>query len=400
VRLFDSVLMRLKNTKKPQQKFLCHVMRVLLLLPGRVTFRNLSRYSACHEKTFARWFARDFDFVSLNHAAIIEVVPVHHEHVLAFDPSFVPKSGKQTYGLDVFWNGAHSRTEKGVEIAALAWVDVTRNRAYTLSVEQTPTTQSSDVEQTRIAISLAHIAGVVTTQQLQPLKYLVVDGYFSKQKFVDGICALDMHLVGKLRRDANLRHLYSGPRHRGPGRPKTDDGKVSVSDLSRFEQVAAGDADITLYHQRVNHVHLKRNLHLVLVRHRPTGRYALLFSTDVALSAETIYRYYKARFQIEFLFRDAKQFTGLSDCQARSASKLRFHFNASLSAVSFAKLEARQSSARSQAPFSIASLKRRYFNQHLVDRILDHLAIEGRVEKSSPLYEELCNYGTIEDIAA
>jgi hypothetical protein len=91
VRLFDSVLMRLKNTQKPQQKFLCHVMRVLLLLPGRVTFRNLSRYSACHEKTFARWFARDFDFVSLNHAAIIEVVPVHHEHVLAFDPSFVPK---------------------------------------------------------------------------------------------------------------------------------------------------------------------------------------------------------------------------------------------------------------------------------------------------------------------
>ena len=400
MRLFDSVLMRLKNTKKPQQKFLCHVMRVLLLLPGRVTFRNLSRYSACHEKTFARWFARDFDFVSLNHAAIIEVVPVHHEHVLAFDPSFVPKSGKQTYGLDVVWNGAHSRTEQGVEIAALAWVEVTRNSAYTLSVEQTPTTQSSDVEQTRIDIYLAHIAGVVTTPQLQPLNYLVVDGYFSKQQFVDGICALDMHLVGKLRRDANLRHLYSGPRHRGPGRPKTDDGKVSVSDLSRFEQVAAGDADITLYHQRVKHVHRKRNLHLVLVRHRPTGRYALLFSTDVALSAETIYRYYTARFQIEFLFRDAKQFTGLGDCQARSASKLRFHCNASLSAVSFAKLEGHQASDKQGEPFSMASSKRRCFNQHLVDRILDQLATKDSLDKSSPLYEELCNYGTIEDIAA
>ena len=111
----------------------------------------------------------------------------------------------------------------------------------------------------------------------------------------------------------------------------------------------------------VNHPQFKRNLHLVVVRHLPTGGYALLFSTDVSLSAKTIYRYYKARFQIEFLFRDAKQFTGLSDCQARSAGKLRFHFNASLSAVSFAKLEARQSSDRPQAPFSMASLKRRYF---------------------------------------
>ena len=147
-------------------------------------------------------------------------------------------------------------------------------------------------------------------------------------------------------------------------------------------------------------MHLKRNLRLVLVRHRPSGRYALLFSTDVALSAQAIYRYYKARFQIEFLFRDAKQFTGLSDGQARSANKLRFHFNASLSAVSFAKLEARQSSNKRGVPFSMASLKRHYFNQHLLDRILEQLATEGSVEKFSPVYEELCNYGTIHDRAA
>lgn len=400
MRLFESVLMRWKNTKKPQQKFLCHVMRLLLMLPGHVTFRNLSRYSPYHEKTFARWFARDFDFVSLNHAAIVEVVAPRHEHVLAFDPSFVPKSGKRTYGLDRFWNGTHSRAEKGLEIATLAWLDVTQNSAYALSVLQTPTAQSSDAEQTRIDTYLSHIAGVVTTQQLQPLKYLVVDGYFSKQKFVDGICALDMHLVGKLRRDANLRYLYTGPRHSGPGRPKIYDGKVTCSDLARFEQVESGDQDIALYHQVVNHVHLKRNLRLVLACHRPTGRYALLFSTDVALSAQTLYRYYKARFQIEFLFRDAKQFTGLSDCQARSANKLRFHFNASLSAVSFAKLEARQISGQQDMPFSMASLKRRCFNQHLLDRILDQLATEGSVDKSSPVYEELCNYGAMYDIAA
>jgi IS4 transposase len=48
----------------------------------------------------------------------------------------------------------------------------------------------------------------------------------------------------------------------------------------------------------------------------------VLFSTDTELDALTLYRYYKARFQIEFLFRDAKQFTGLNDCQARSEPAL------------------------------------------------------------------------------
>jgi hypothetical protein len=94
-----------------------------------MTFRNLSRYSLYHEKTFARLFARGFDFVSLNRAAIAQVIPHSHEQALAFDPSFIGKSGKQTYGLDKCWNGAHSRTEKGLEIAALAWVDVTDNSA-------------------------------------------------------------------------------------------------------------------------------------------------------------------------------------------------------------------------------------------------------------------------------
>ena len=285
--LFESVLMRVQNTKKPQRKFLCHVMRVLLLLPGHVTFRNLSRYSPYHERTFARWFARDWDFVSLNRAAIVEVVPPNNEHILAFDPSVVSKSGKHTYGLDMFWNGAHSRAEKGLEISTLAWVDVSHNSAYALSVEQTPPAPTPATEETRIDSYLAQIKHVVTTQPLAGLTYLAVDGYFSKKKVVDGISALGLHVVGKLRRDANLRHLYDGPQRASRGRPKIYDGKVNVNTLARFEPVESDDAEIELYYQVVNHVQLKRNVGVVVVRHRPTQRYALLFSTDVALPATT-----------------------------------------------------------------------------------------------------------------
>ena len=401
MRLLQSILPTLRQSQKPQQKFLAHLLGLLLMLPGHATFRNLSRYSAYHERTFARWYARDFDFVSLNKAAILRVIPPTHQQALVIDASFVPKSGKKTYGLDRFWNGSHSRTEKGLEISALAWLDITDHCAYCLSVEQTPSTcETPEPETTRIDVYLEQLTRVVSEQHLRHLRYVLTDGYYSKQKFLGGVRALGLDQIGKLRIDANLRYLYQGPHRPGPGRPKTYDGKVNWDDLSRFEKVETDDADIVLYHQVLNHVQFQCNLRVVLVVDTKHHRQAVLFSTDVDLDVLTLYRYYKARFQIEFLFRDAKQFTGLTDCQARSHAKLNFHFNASLSAVTLAKLDARQQHGEAAAAFSMASLKRRAFNQHLIERIVQHLAEGHSLEKSSPDYEELCNYGIITETAA
>ncbi|MDP4291928.1 MAG: transposase [Bacteroidota bacterium] len=62
----------------------------------------------------------------------------------------------------------------------------------------------------------------------------------------------------------------------------------------------------------------------------------LHFSTDLPQEGKQIVRYYRSRFQIEFQYRDAKQHTGLTHCQAKSENKLDFHFNASLTAVNLA----------------------------------------------------------------
>jgi len=401
MRLLQNVLHNLKKTKKPQYKFVTHLLGLMLMLPGHATFRHMSRDSPSHERTFSRWYARDFDWVSLNQAAITEAVPPEHDQALVMDASFVPKSGKHTYGLDRFWNGSHSRAEKGREISTLAWLDITDNCAYCLSVEQTPpSAETADPETTRMDVYLDQLSRVVTTHDLRFLRYVVTDGAYSKQKFVAGVRALELHQIGKLRADAHLRYLYQGPKRPGPGRQKTYDGKVNWSDLSRFERLDTEDEHIVLYHQVLNHVQLKRDLQVVVVVHTQRNRYAVLFSTDVDLEPQRLYRYYKARFQIEFLLRDAKQFTGLSDCQARSKAKLDFHFNASLSAVTFAKLEARHQHGNGDQAFSMASLKRRAFNQHLIDRICEHLANGQSLEKSSPDYEALCNYGIIADEAA
>ena len=46
------------------------------------------------------------------------------------DARFVSKSGQQTYGLDRFWNGSHSRMAKGLDISTLTWLDATMLYLY------------------------------------------------------------------------------------------------------------------------------------------------------------------------------------------------------------------------------------------------------------------------------
>ena len=95
--------------------------------------------------------------------------------------------------------------------------------------------------------------------------------------------------------------------------PELDSGSSGTT-CHALNGVQSEDDGVVLYHQGLNHVHLRRNpgsspgqaLRVVLVVDTRTQRRAILFSTDTDLDAQTLYRGYKARFQIEFLFRDAK----------------------------------------------------------------------------------------------
>jgi IS4 transposase len=124
-------------------------------------------------------------------------------------------------------------------------------------------------------------------------------------------------------------------------------------------------------------------------------------STALDLDPVTLYRYYAARFQIEFLFRDSQQFAGLTHCQARRTDALTFQVNASLTAVSLmSKLQAVQTHGHLPTPFSMASLVRRCFNAHFLKKILAYLAQGQTLMENSPAYETLCNYGIIQPAAA
>jgi IS4 transposase len=177
---------------------------------------------------------------------------------------------------------------------------------------------------------------------------------------------------------------------------KRYDGKVDVSDLSRFVYEAEVDNNLHLYTQTLWHVSLKRTLRVVLLLNtsQATPRYLLLFSTDLHLSGVEILALYRLRFQIEFLFRDAKQFTGLTNCQARDEQALHFHFNASMSAVNLAKLDL-LAQHQNQQPF-VFSLNRyihHAFSHKLLYRLLANLDLDLTCNKVKLAFERALTFG-------
>lgn len=175
---------------------------------------------------------------------------------------------------------------------------------------------------------------------------------------------------------------------------------MSWSDRSRFAKIETEDYPLVLYHQGLHHGQCQCHLCVVVVVDTPRNRRAVLLSPDVAIDPPTLSRDDKARFQLEFWVRDAEQWAGLTDGQAHSQAHLDVHFKARLTAVSLAKLEARQQSGQAASSYSRASLKRRAFNQPLIDRLCEHLANGPRLDTSRPEYDTLCNYGLMTEWAA
>jgi hypothetical protein len=154
-----------------------------------------------------------------------------------------------------------------------------------------------------------------------------------------------------------------------------------------------------LYTAVVWHKTLQRHLRLVVVRNRKDPakpRFIVLGATDTNLPGRQLIELSASRFQIEFLFRDSKQFTGLLDCQAREASALDVHFNASLATLNLVRAEdlCRQPGQELQV-FSMASWKQRHFNERLLDLLMEKFALDPTWVNNHSCYAELRTYGAI-----
>jgi hypothetical protein len=398
--LMGSILRKMIGIGKCQTKFLTEIFLLFLMIRGRINFLQLSRYDDRSEKTFRNQFEKSVDFMTLNIQLASAVSSGNR--ILAFDPSFISKSGKKTPGIGYFYSGQEGRSKRGLEIGGIAMVDLQHNTAYHLEAVQTPVCIDSKDESASLITHYAQLILDRMSELKQVSNILAVDGYFAKRNFLDPICAEGgLEVICKLREDANLKYLYRGNKHKGRGRPKKYAGKIDVKNPDKRKlKLKAEEEDYRLYGAMVYSVGLKRVVSLCLVEFTDSlggvrGK-NLLFSTNPERSAEDIFSFYKARFQIEFLFRDAKQFTGLENCQARSPKKLHFHFNASLTAASLARAIVRkQAKTHEEIVISVADIKTELHNELLARRIFSIYGFDPKLVKNDWRYRQILDFGKI-----
>ena len=397
--LVEKIVNKIEGLKKPRKKFMISIIILYLSIRGRHTFKGMERYGDKNEKTYRLQFEQDFDFLSFNLKLANAYLSEHR--VLIFDPCYLPKSGKHTHGKGKFWSSCLKRAAPGIEIGGLAVADFTRNTAIILEAIQTPNVEKLRQNGKTLIDHYAKLIIDRSDKVSSISNYLAVDCYFSSKHFVDQITeSTELHIVCKLRSNANLRYLYKGPRRKGRGRPKKYDGKVDPKNLDKRRlKWVYQDQDVIIYQGQLYSWSLKRTINVSYVEFlengKPTNRHALFYSTDLELDAKDIYQCYKIRFQIEFLFRDAKQFTGLSHSQARSENKIHFHVNTSLTAVSVAKIAHYFKKDHSKTPFSIADIKTSYFNELMLNLFLSNLRIDPKLIKNKAMINKLIQFGTI-----
>ena len=399
--LIDAILENIPGLGKPRKSFIVSILILYLSMRGRYNFSAMSRYGGYCEKTYRLQFEKEFDFFGFNIELCRQSVSDHV--VLVFDPSYLPKSGKHTPQLGKFYSGCFGKALKGLEIGGLGMVDIDNNTAMSLEAVQTPGKSQLDAMGKTL---IDHYAGLLLERQdtLSAIStYLAVDGYFAKKKFVNTVAdQTALHVVSKFRQDANLKYLYRGPKKKGKGRPRKFAGKINLKkpDPEYFEECHEDDG-VVIYEAVVWAVRFKRKVKLAFACFKDeqgclTKRRALFFSTDPTLNGYLVYRYYKARFQIEFLFRDAKQHLGLAHCQARSEKKLNFHFNVSLTSVGLAKATHYLSEKPEQRNgFSLADIKTSYFNEHMLNLFLSNFKINPELTKNKLIIRKLLNFGRI-----
>ena len=204
----------------------------------------------------------------------------------------------------------------------------------------------------------------VTLQRI--CKVLVADSAFSKRPFIDKVMKMGFHVVSRLRHDAALFYMWDGEPTGKPGRPRVKGDKIDVRniDISKGNELDLGETSGKGYALKAWCKSLHRVVSLV-IHELPNGSRRLYFCTDENMSGRDVVEYYTTRFQEEFCFRDAKQFLGLTDCQARDKKKLEFAFNSSFTALNVAKIMCKELGT------SIGRLKAKMINAYYAKRIID-----------------------------
>lgn len=338
------------------------IVLALLTMTGRVTMLGLARWT---EKGGSYRTIQRFYNTVIPWGMVLWLLFSTYlyqpaaEYLLVGDESVVSKAGKKTYGLDRFFSSIFGKPVRGLAFFALSLVNVTERKAYPLLVEQVVRTAAEPVDvqhkQTKAPAKkgmsapkkgkpgrrkgtknkdkrqiewndeLRHIDRMASTLlqrmgQFCTVRYFVLDGHFGNNNVMQMVRqSLSLQLVSKLRNDSALYLLYDGPQ-KPSGRKRIYGAKIDYDHLpSKYllQTTRQDGIQTDIYQAPMLHKSFADPINVVIIVKTNLARkqkaHVVLFSSDLALPYDKLINYYQLRFQIEFNFRDAKQFWGLED---------------------------------------------------------------------------------------
>ena len=402
--IIENALNCTAKLNKSFYKFFTEAMQLYLTIQGHVNFTQMARFGHSSEGRFRLNFKKMFDWMAYNKSFVHG--GVNRLWAVAIDPSYVNKSGRCTPGLSYFWSGCAGAMKRGLEILGIALVDGNSTDSFFLEAVQTfvdplrgrkpKCTQGMKDPDSLIGLYLRTLAK--RAKSLLGLSSIIVaDAYFSKKSFADGVISLGFSLVSRFRDDVRLNYLYTGPKTHRRGRPQKFSGRVNTKELDmtvfNTMHIADGNKVTDAFWADVWSVSLERTVRVVILDciedAKKTQKRKVFFSTDTSLEPMDIINIYTSRFQIEFLFRDSKQFLGLTHCQARSKEALNFAFNMSLTSINVAREFARQN----KMDLSIGSIKTLLHNAAMLERFISTFGKTPNIKLNNTYFKELLFYG-------
>lgn len=340
---------------------LSRIAQAMLAMSGRVTMLGISRWTEAggSYRSVQRFFNTVIPWASLLWVFFCQQCYRREEtYLLVGDEVVVTKSGTQTHGLDRFFSSLYDKPVPGLAFFTLSLVVVTEGQAYPVSVEQVVRTaeekaamatakaakaakkgtndaprsrggrpkgrKTQPKDQVTLTAELQRISATLTALLARmagwvTVKYLVLDGHFGNNKTLCMVRQHHLHLISKLRADSALHQPYTGAHPRGKYGARLDYQALPADWL--IQQTTTRQREGTIqthwYHGTAVHAQFAHPLNVVILEKinlRTQARaHVILFSSDLTLAATDLVDDYRLRFQIEFNFRDAKQFWGLED---------------------------------------------------------------------------------------
>jgi putative transposase len=326
------------------------VTEAMLSMSGRVTMRGLSRWSdnGGSYRTIQRFFNTSlswchWQWLLIRHHLLDadDVVVMSGEHVV------VTKAGKTTYGLDRFFSSLYGQTVSGLCFLSLSLLSVKRRTSYPVLLEQVEKSSEASVQappkqkcrgqrgrpkgsknRNRREVEISPSLGFIPEHIKRLLEqigdalqgvYFIFDGELGHNDAMQMVRQVGLHLVSKLRYNSALYFPDDGPYSgRGPRRKygqKLDYQNIASEHLqatSMEKDIESCIYQMSLWHKKFADL---RNIVVIVKTNLTTHKTAhvVLFSSDITLGYEPLIDYYRLRFQLEFNFRDAKQYWGLED---------------------------------------------------------------------------------------